>query len=53
MEDPRNLDAWIQLAFLAPDLEKSTSVLLNAEAQGWLVLQRRRDFAHWIHLAAR
>ena len=34
MEDPRNLDAWVQLAFLAPDLDKSTNVLLNAEEQG-------------------
>ncbi|KAI0092824.1 hypothetical protein BDY19DRAFT_983379 [Irpex rosettiformis] len=36
MNDPRNLDAWVQLAFLAPDLEKSTQVLLNAETQGKL-----------------
>ena len=34
MDDPRNLDAWVQLAFLAPDLGKSTQVLLNAEVQG-------------------
>lgn len=34
MEDPRNLDAWVQLAFLAPDLGASTQVLLNAERQG-------------------
>ncbi|KAI0699408.1 hypothetical protein BC835DRAFT_1304485 [Cytidiella melzeri] len=40
MEDPRNLDAWIQLAFLAPDLTKSTGILVNAERQGKRLLKQ-------------
>ena len=34
VKDPRNLDAWIQAAFLAPNLDESTETLLFAEEQG-------------------
>lgn len=34
MKDPRNLDAWVQAAFLAPNLDESTECLIFAEKQG-------------------
>ncbi len=34
MEDPRNLDAWISAAFVAPNLDISTGWLEEAEKQG-------------------
>ena len=34
MKDPRNLDAWVQAAFLAPNLDESMETLKFAEEQG-------------------
>ncbi|KAJ3555145.1 hypothetical protein NM688_g2741 [Phlebia brevispora] len=40
MRDPRNLDAWVQAAFLAPTLDDSTQLLECAEKQGRKLLQK-------------
>ncbi|PSR73677.1 hypothetical protein PHLCEN_2v10596 [Hermanssonia centrifuga] len=42
MEDPRNLDAWISAAFVAPNLDISTGWLEEAEKQGRVFL--KKDF---------
>ncbi|KAF7800007.1 hypothetical protein EIP86_011250 [Pleurotus ostreatoroseus] len=40
MKDPRNLDAWVQAAFLAPNLDESMETLKFAEEQGRKLLKK-------------
>ncbi|KAF9040031.1 hypothetical protein BJ165DRAFT_1351413 [Panaeolus papilionaceus] len=40
LKDPNNLDAGIQLAFLAPTKDESVNILMEAEERGQIIIKR-------------